>query len=231
MTGRKNFKIVAMALCMTLVMSLVPSMAFAETAESCNHDGQNAVVADEYQIVEGVAIKMTQLDKGNAQNCGTVEMQGYYRATAKYDESEVTLNGNTVLTISEVSGDSSAQPYGGYTRQAKPALGTADDYTVSQGTIKKSVFTNAIIATMTIGALFTFISPIVSPAYSFVASTIISAAVAARSNTKTAYYKETKKGHKTIPALYHQYTTKWYLDSSYKEYVSGADSVCYDYWS
>ena len=228
---QRSFRAVAITLCMALVVWLIPGMAFAETTESSANELQDAMVADEYQIVDGQAIKMTQLDKENTPNCGTVEMQGYYRSTATYDESEVILNGNTVLTISEVGGDSSIQPYGGYTRQSTPAYGKASDYTVAQGTTKKNVTTNAIIASMTVTALFAFISPIVSAAYSTVASTIINAALAAGSKTKTAYYKETKKGHKTIPGLYHQYTIKWYLDSNYSKYVSGADSVCYDYWS
>ncbi len=224
-------KVLAIALCLSMIVSS-SAIACAQTNTAGLQSGdERQIAAVDYQVVDGQAFKMC-LTKGNAeQNSGTVEMQGYYRSTANYDESEIVVNGNTVLTFSEENSESAIQPRTGYTRQDKPAFGTAKDYTVSQGTTKRNVTTNAIIMNMAVATLFAFISPVISAAYSYVAQAIINAAIAAGTKTKTAYYTETKKGHKTIPGLYHQYTVKWYLDSGYKTHVANGDSVCYDYWS
>lgn len=120
-------------------------------------------------------------------------------------------------------------PRAGYTRTEKPALGKASDYTINQGTTKRNVAFGGFIRNLGELAVATGISVYTGSTGLGAAASIVTAAVEYSSNTKTAYLIETKRSHKDIPNLYHQYTQKWYLDSNYTQYAGS--SVAYDYWN
>lgn len=234
-TMKKKF--LSLVVCIAMILTLIPQTIFAADEAERLDQGEvrnSAYVTEEnYQIIDGQAVKTTQMATNSNTHSGVVELNGYTNSTATYDESEVAVNGNTVLTITGNDMDSSVQPRAYNPRQAKPAFGKPEDYSINKGTSEKNITFQNIIAGLTVAAVFAVISPFVANTYAFIASALIGSAVAAMSNAKTSILKETTYANKTIPGLYHKYVQKWYLknDKGEKKYVPDADSVCYDYWS
>ena len=230
MASNKGFKAITLTLCMVLLVGLVPSMAFAETESMQTQNAQQ--IQEEYQVVDGQAVKVMHRNTETTGQGKAVELDGYTRYVANCSEDEIVVNGNSVISITTEGDEPGVQPRS-RTRQSIPAYGSAKDYTVKVGTVTKNIEFEKAICKLAVSAVFTGIGiylPAAFSVYSYVAEKIIDAAIDGCRDSKISVLKETTYRTKDMGALYNKFNQEWYVKKSDGSLKHASSSVCYDYF-
>lgn len=205
--------ILAILLCLTMTLTAIP--VFAGETEILNVDA--GMVNSE--IIDGIETVVIKIDENHFDGFGVAENHSYREGD------DIFLDGELLISMTSVEYPVSPMML---TRTDKPALGSASDYTVFQGTERRDLtfarnmvdvgFVAFSIATkMYFGTALT------------VAELVFGMLVSKAPQTRLVNLDESTYGHKDIPGLYHKYEQEWYVDDTYSECIY--ESTVYDYWN
>jgi hypothetical protein len=179
----------------------------------------------ELVVIDGQAIIASSL-----YNSEFIEIDGLTNISANFDGTNLILDGATVMEVHEFEeSKDEVIPNRAYARYDTPAFGVPSDYTVYQGVTNRDVKFTSMIRSLTVTVIAAGLTLWTGSTLLGLAHSLLDAAIAYSSDSKTSYMKEYRYGHNIMPGLYHKYVQDWYLNSDYTGYAD--TSIVYDAWS